>query len=146
MRRRILLVEDNPDDADLTVSVMREHGVDAEISVVEDGVEALAYLGLDAGSASRELPDLLLVDLKLPRMGGLELLERLRAEERTSHLPVVILTSSIEDEDVASSYALGANSYVRKPVDYDEFVEVARKLGEYWLDVNHPPPARTARP
>ena len=146
MKRRILLVEDNPDDAELTVSVIREHGVDADIVVVEDGVDALAYLGVDGEAASEELPDLLLVDLKLPRMGGLELLQRLRSEDRTRHLPVVILTSSIEDEDVASSYALGANSYVRKPVDYDEFVEVARKLGEYWLDVNHPPPARLARP
>ena len=131
--KRILLVEDNPDDIELTVSVIKDHGVAAEIDVVEDGVEALAYM-------AQRVPDLMLVDLKLPRMNGLDLLRRIRADERTKHVPVVILTSSIEEEDVASSYASGANSYVRKPVDYDEFVQVARKLGEYWLAINQPPP------
>ncbi len=132
MKRKILLVEDNPDDVELTVSVINAH-VDAKIDVVEDGVDALEYL-------TRTLPDLMLVDLKLPRMSGVELLQKLRADPRTSHIPVVILTSSIEGDDVAKCYASGANSYVRKPVDYDEFVQVARKLGEYWLDINQPPP------
>ena len=134
MKRTILLVEDNPDDVELTVTVIREHGIDAEIDVAEDGVEALAYL-------ARKVPDLMLLDLKLPRLDGLEVLRRIRADARTRHLPIVILTSSIEDRDIATSYASGCNSYVRKPVDYDEFVEVARKLGEYWLQINQPPPA-----
>ncbi|MBA3393326.1 MAG: response regulator [Deltaproteobacteria bacterium] len=141
--RRILLVEDNADDIELTRSVLQEHRVDARIEVVEDGVEALAYLS--AAAVAGELPELLIVDLNLPRMGGLELLRQVRADSRFRHLPVVILTSSIADADVAASYELGANSYVRKPVDYDEFVLAARKLGEYWLDINHPSSADTPR-
>jgi two-component system response regulator len=137
MKRTILLVEDNPDDVELTVTVIREHGIDAQIDVVEDGVEALAYL-------EHKVPDLMLLDLNLPRVGGLEVLRRIRADARTRHIPIVVLTSSIEEQDVATSYASGANSYVRKPVDYDEFVEVARKLGEYWLAINQPPPVTQA--
>jgi len=127
----ILLVEDNPDDIELTVSTLKQHGVAADIAVAEDGVEALEYL------SSHDVPDLLVVDLKLPRMNGLELLQRMRADPRTRLVPVVVLTSSIEEEDVARCYEAGANSYVRKPVNYDEFVGVARKLGDYWLNVNH---------
>ena len=127
----ILLVEDNPDDIELTVSTLKQHGVAADIAVAEDGVEALEYL------SSHDVPDLLVVDLKLPRMNGLELLQRMRADPRTRVVPVVVLTSSIEEEDVARCYEAGANSYVRKPVNYDEFVGVARKLGDYWLNVNH---------
>ncbi|MBA3821182.1 MAG: response regulator [Deltaproteobacteria bacterium] len=141
MTRTILLVEDNPDDAELTASVLRDHSLDAIIDLAEDGLDALEYLagtGRHAASEPR-LPDLMLLDLKLPRMSGLELLAQLRADPRTRLIPVVILTSSLEDDDVARGYALGANSYVRKPVDYDEFVVIARKLGEFWLDVNHPP-------
>ncbi len=144
--KRILLVEDNPDDVELTIGVLREHTVSASVDVVEDGVEALDYLaGTGAYAATgRRSPDLLLVDLNLPRMGGIELLRRLRTMPETRHLPIVILTSSIEEEDIASSYASGANSYVRKPVNYDEFVIVARKLGEYWLHINQPPPVQVS--
>lgn len=127
----ILLVEDNPDDIELTVSTLKQHGVAADIAVAEDGVEALEYL------SSHDVPALLVVDLKLPRMNGLELLQRMRADPRTRIVPVVVLTSSIEEEDVARCYEAGANSYVRKPVNYDEFVGVARKLGDYWLNINH---------
>ena len=132
MKHQILLVEDNADDVELTVSVLKEHWTAAEVAVVEDGVEALAYI-------AKRVPDLMLVDLKLPRMSGLELLRRVRGDPKVRHVPIVILTSSIEEEDVANSYAAGANSYVRKPVDYDEFVAIARKLGEYWLAINQPP-------
>ncbi|MDQ3364530.1 MAG: response regulator [Myxococcota bacterium] len=144
MKRTILLVEDNPDDAELTASVLRDHGLDATVDLAEDGLDALEYLaGTGRHPASEpRLPDLMLLDLKLPRMGGLELLAQIRSDPRTRMIPVVILTSSIEDDDVAKGYALGANSYVRKPVNYDEFVVVARKLGEFWLDVNHPPMCR----
>ena len=138
MTRRILLVEDNPDDVELTVRTLEEHGVDAQIDVADDGVHALAYI------AEHELPDLLVLDLNLPRMSGLEVLQRLRDDKRTRRLPIVVLTSSIEDEDVARCYDSGANSYIRKPVDYDEFVGVARKIGDYWLQINHPPPTRSS--
>jgi two-component system, response regulator len=147
MRRTILVVEDNPDDAELTAAVLRQQRTDAVIDVVADGLDALDYLG---GRGSHEgrgpaTPALILLDLKMPRMGGLELLRRLRADERTRRLPVVVLTSSMEETDRRTSYDLGANGYVRKPVDFDQFVEVARKLGDYWLDVNEPPPGDAAR-
>lgn len=130
MTKRVLLVEDNPDDIELTVSALRQHA-HAEIDVAEDGVEALAYL-----ERAAVLPDLILLDLKLPRMTGLQLLERLREDPRMRRLPVVVLTSSMEQSDVAASYDLGANSYVRKPVDFEEFIELAGKIGDYWLRVN----------
>jgi two-component system, response regulator len=130
----ILLVEDNPDDAELTLVTLRDLGIGDQIEVVDDGVEAVAYL------AAHDVPDLMIVDLKLPRMTGLEVVAHVRADARTRAVPVIVLTSSVEDDDVRRCYDAGANSYVRKPVDYDEFVTVARLVGEYWLGINHPAP------
>lgn len=143
MRRRILLVEDNPDDAELTTAALHEHAGDVEIAVAEDGVEALEYLRSEGRFADRPgaLPDVVLLDLKLPRLDGLEVLRQIRSDLRTRRLPVVILTSSTEEQDLARSYDGGANSYVRKPVDFDEFARVAERLGVYWLELN-----RTAAP
>lgn len=138
----ILLVEDNPDDADLTVRAFQKNNVNNRIVVVGDGTEALDYLFGSNGSPPGELPQVVLLDLNLPRLGGLEVLRRVRAEERTRLLPVVILTSSDEDRDVVDGYRLGANSYVRKPVDFENFIEAARQLGLYWLLLNRPPPDR----
>jgi len=134
----ILLVEDNPDDEALTRRALQKNNVTNEMVVAHDGQEALDYL-FGAG----RLPQLILLDLKLPKIDGLEVLRRLRAEERTRLLPVVILTSSNEERDLVTSYSLGANSYVRKPVDFKEFTEAARQLGVYWLLLNEPPPPRT---
>ena len=133
----ILLVEDNPDDEALTRRALQRNNVKNELIVARDGQEALDYL-LGGG----RLPHLILLDLKLPKIDGLEVLRRLRADERTRLLPVVILTSSNEERDLVSSYRLGANSYVRKPVDFNEFSEAARQLGLYWLLLNEPPPQR----
>jgi two-component system, response regulator len=134
----ILLVEDNPDDAELAARAFQKSGVKNEIALARDGVEALDYLFATGPYADRPpvRPDLVLLDLKLPRLGGLEVLQRLRASERTRHLPVVILTSSEQEQDIVQSYDLGANSYVRKPVDYGEFAEAARQLVSYWLVLN----------
>ena len=134
----ILLIEDNPDDEALTRRALQKNNVTNEMVVAHDGQEALDYL-FGAG----RLPQLILLDLKLPKIDGLEVLRRLRAEERTRLLPVVILTSSNEERDLVTSYSLGANSYVRKPVDFKEFTEAARQLGVYWLLLNEPPPPRT---
>jgi CheY-like chemotaxis protein len=129
-----LLVEDNPDDEQLTLRAMRLSEVPNVVRVARDGVEALdALLG---DSAPQPLPDLVLLDLKLPKLSGLEVLARIRAESATRSLPVVVLTSSDEDRDIVESYSLGANSYIRKPVDFDEFVEVVHQLGLYWLSMN----------
>jgi len=139
----ILLVEDNPDDEALTLRALRRAKVGNEIVVTHDGVEALDYLfgtGAHAGRDTRELPQVMLLDLKLPRIDGLEVLRRVRADARTRVLPVVILTSSNEDRDRIAGYELGANSYVRKPVDFNEFVDAVRQLGLYWLLLNQPPP------
>ncbi len=136
----VLLVEDNPDDEELTVEALREQGVVNEIRVAHDGQEALDCL-LGDHSAS-ELPKLVLLDLKLPKVDGLEVLRRLRQDERTKLLPVAILTSSAEENDLVKSYTSGANCYVRKPVDFEEFCEVARTMGLFWLLINQPPPAR----
>jgi two-component system response regulator len=139
----ILLVEDNPDDVDLTLRAFKKSNVANEVVVVRDGVEALDYLfatGPHAGRAADDLPQLVLLDLKLPRLDGLQVLERVRAHPKTKLLPVVILTSSTEERDLAKGYALGANSYVRKPVDFQEFVEAVRQLGLYWLLLNQRPP------
>lgn len=139
----ILLVEDNPDDAALTLHALEANRMTNPVAVVRDGVEALDYLfgtGIHAGRDTSLLPALVLLDLKLPRIDGLEVLRRLRADPRTRLVPVVILTSSDEDEDRLQSYSLGANSYVRKPVDFDEFVRAAGQLGLYWLLLNSPPP------
>ena len=142
--RRILLIEDNPDDVALTLRALRTHRVANEVVVVEDGVEALEYLlgeGKYAGRDLRDQPAVVLLDLKLPKVDGLEVLRRLRADDRTRLLPVVVLTSSKEEQDLVAGYSLGANSYVRKPVDFEQFVEAVRQLGLYWLLLNEPPPA-----
>lgn len=139
----ILLVEDNPDDEALTLHALETNNISNAVIVARNGVEALDYLfgtGAYAGRDLRILPAVVLLDLKLPKIDGLEVLRRVRADTRTHLLPVVILTSSNEDEDRLKGYALGANSYVRKPVDFDEFVRAAGQLGLYWLLLNEAPP------
>ena len=130
----ILLVEDNPDDEALTVMALR--GVPATLEVARDGQEAMDYLTNDG----KALPRLVLLDLKLPKIDGLEVLRRIREDDRTRLTPVVVLTSSNAPNDVVASYRLGANSYVRKPINFDQFSETIRQLGTYWLAVNEPPP------
>lgn len=139
----ILLVEDNPRDEALTLRALRKSNLANEVVVARDGVQALEYFfGDDATSdeGASVIPQLVLLDLKLPKVDGLEVLRRLRANERTRRLPVVIFTSSSEDEDMIASYSLGANSYVRKPVDFERFLEATRQLGLYWLVLNETPP------
>jgi CheY-like chemotaxis protein len=139
----ILLVEDNPDDAALIRRVLKKHSVANRIVEAHDGVEALDYLfgtGAHAGRDLRQQPHLVLLDLKLPKLDGLEVLRRIRSDPRTRLQPVVILTSSKEEKDIVTSYGLGANSYVRKPVDFAEFSEAIRQLGFYWLLFNETPP------
>ncbi|HEV7555011.1 MAG TPA: response regulator [Kofleriaceae bacterium] len=146
MTKIILLVEDNPTDEKLTVRAFKKSGIANEIFVVRDGAEALDFVfasGPHAARTAQELPSIVLLDLKLPRIDGLEVLRRIRADERTKLLPVVVLTSSKEDEDIARSYSLGANAYVRKPVEFAEFVEAAKTLGLFWLLLNEPPPTRS---
>ena len=141
--RAILLVEDNPDDEALTLRAFKKHNITNEVVVAHDGAEALEYLFGTGRYAGRDLdvtPQLILLDLKLPKVDGLEVLRQLRADDRTRLLPVVVLTSSTEERDLVESYRLGANSYVRKPVDFTQFVEAARQLGLYWLLMNQPPP------
>jgi two-component system, response regulator len=134
----ILLVEDNPDDADLAKRAFEMGASRPTVALARDGVEALDYLFGTGTYTSNPpgLPDVVLLDLKLPRVDGLEVLRRLRADERTRYLPIVIMTSSLRPDDVEQSYALGANSYVRKPVDFSQFLETANALGAYWLTVN----------
>ena len=142
-QRLILLVEDNDDDVELTLRALRRNRVANRVDVVRDGAEALDYLfatGTYAKRDARDIPQLVLLDLKLPKVGGLEVLERLRGDPRTKRLPVVILTSSNVESDLARSYDLGANSYILKPVDFDRFIEAVRHLGLYWLLLNEPPP------
>ena len=139
----ILLVEDNEDDVDLTLRALKRNNIRNEVVVARDGVEALDYLwgtGAHAGRDTAQMPQVILLDLKLPKIDGLEVLRRVRSDERTKLLPVVILTSSKEQQDMVESYSLGANSYVRKPVDFNQFVEAVRQLGLYWLVLNEPPP------
>ena len=138
----ILLVEDNPDDVALTLRSLRQNGLANKVVVVGDGAEALDYLFRTGSYADREpgrLPEVVLLDLKLPKIDGLEVLRRIRADERTKLLPVVVLTSSDEEKDLVKSYKLGANSYVRKPVDFAQFSEAVRQLRLYWLLLNVPP-------
>ena len=139
----ILLVEDNEDDVDLTLRALKRNNIKNEVVVARDGVEALDYLwgtGTYAGRDISQMPQVILLDLKLPKVDGLEVLRQLRSDERTKLLPVVILTSSKEQQDLVEGYSLGANSYVRKPVDFNQFVEAVRQLGLYWLVLNEPPP------
>lgn len=141
----ILLVEDNPDDEELTLMALQKNNILNEVVVARDGVEALEYLfgeGENSFLPRRILPTLILLDLKLPRVDGLEVLKRIRGDDRTRMLPVVVLTSSREDSDLLESYALGCNSYVRKPVDFAQFVEATRQLGLYWLLLNECPPVK----
>jgi two-component system response regulator len=141
--RVILLVEDNPSDEELTLRALKKSNILNRVVVVRDGVEALDYLFSRGSHASRpadEIPQVVLLDLKLPKIDGLEVLRAIRADDRTKLLPVVVLTSSIQEQDVVSSYGLGANSYVRKPVDFTQFVEAVRQLGLYWLVINQPLP------
>jgi two-component system response regulator len=139
----ILLVEDNPDDEALTLHALKKSNITHKIIVTRNGAEALDYLfgtGAYAGRDPHDLPLVVLLDLKLPKIDGLEVLRRIRDDERTQLLPVVLLTSSNEEEDRLKGYMLGANSYVRKPVDFDEFVRAAGQLGLYWILLNEPPP------
>ena len=140
----ILLVEDNPDDELLMLRALRKNKVTGEVVVARDGVEALDYLfgeGSYAGRDTTVMPQLILLDLKLPRIDGLEVLRRLRSDERTRLLPVVILTSSREQQDMLDGYGLGANSYVRKPVNFEQFVRAVEQLKRYWLILNEAPPS-----
>ena len=142
-KKAILLVEDNPDDEALTLRAFKKSNILNEVVVARDGAEALDYLfatGLYAGRDTSVMPEVILLGLRLPKMDGLEVLRRLRADERTRLLPVVILTSSKEEQDIINGYSLGANSYIRKPVDFRRFTEAIRQLGMYWLVLNEPPP------
>jgi two-component system, response regulator len=141
----ILLVEDNADDEELIRIALQEHNIMSQLIVVHSGAEALDYLfgpGTSTGRGQGMMPHLILLDVKLPKVHGLEVLRRLRADNRTMLLPVVILTSSNEEKDVLTGYSLGANSYIRKPVDYVQYTEAVRQLGLYWLVLNEPPPRR----
>jgi two-component system response regulator len=143
-RKIILLVEDNPDDVVLTQRALKKSNITNEMVVAGDGMEALDYLfgtGEREGRDTPVLPVLILLDLKLPRVDGLEVLRRIRAHDRTRLLPTVILTSSKEEQDLITGYRLGANSYIRKPVDFDQFARAINQLGLYWLVLNEPPPA-----
>jgi two-component system response regulator len=141
--REILLVEDNPSDVALTRRAFTKSAIKNPLVVAEDGQQALDYLmggGAQAGGNAGDLPVLILLDLKLPRIDGLEVLRRIRAAPRTRRIPVVILTSSLEEHDIAAGYDLGVNSYIRKPVDFKQFADVIEQLGRYWLVINQPPP------
>lgn len=142
----IFLVEDNPDDEELTLRAFKKKNIANEVVVARDGAEALDYLFAQGAFKDRDvsiLPAVILLDLKLPKIDGLEVLKRIRADQRTKLLPIVVLTSSKEEQDLLNSYSSGCNSYVRKPVDFDSFAEAIAQLGLYWLVLNEPPPMRT---
>lgn len=139
----ILLVEDNPDDEELTLLAFRKNNIKNEVAVARDGVEALDFLFARSAYAHRsheKMPSVILLDLKLPKLDGLEVLRQIRSVESTRHIPVVVLTSSREEQDLITSYDLGCNSYVRKPVNFEQFIEATRQLGLYWLLLNEIPP------
>ena len=139
LNKTILLVEDNPDDVTLTLRALKQYHVESEVVVARDGLEALDYLfgmGAHAGRDVSRMPQLILLDLKLPKIDGMEVLRRIRADNRTCLLPVVILTSSREEQDLVDGYTFGANSYICKPVDFEQFVETVRQLNLYWLALN----------
>ena len=147
-KKVILLVEDNPDDVDLTLRALKQGNILNEVVVARDGVEALDYLfgtGAHAGRDLSIMPTVVMLDLQLPKIGGLEVLRRLRADERTKLLPVVILTSSKEEQDLINGYELGANSYIRKPVDFVKFTKSVSQLCLYWLVLNERPPERRSK-
>lgn len=140
--KTILLVEDNPDDEALTLRALKKNNVMNQVIVARDGIEALDYLFAREEHAKRdprELPTMILLDLKLPRLDGLQVLREIRANEKTRLLPVIILTSSREQQDLVAGYSLGANSYIRKPVDFDQFLDAVKQLGLYWLVLNEMP-------
>ena len=142
----ILLVEDNSSDEELTLRALRKNNIANQVVVARDGAEALDYLfakGAHAGRKTKDIPEIVLLDLNLPRIGGIEVLRAIRADERTKILPVVVLTSSKEDRDLMGSYQSGANSYIVKPVDFMQFAEAVRQLGMYWLVLNQRPPMAT---
>jgi two-component system response regulator len=148
MIRHILLVEDNPSDEKLTLMAFKKQNLEQKIHVVRDGEEALDYLYAQNGYAERnhlDLPQLVILDLKLPKVNGLEVLARIRQEAVTTLLPVVILTSSVEDKDLVESYRLGVNSYIQKPVNFNDFLEAVRQLSLYWLFLNYNPPLSLSR-
>jgi two-component system response regulator len=141
----ILLVEDNADDEKLTLRALKKNNISNEVVVARNGAEALDYLfgtGTHSGRDTSHMPQVVLLDLNIPKIDGLEVLRQMRGNERTKLLPVVILTSSNEEQDRLSGYGFGANSYVRKPVDFNQFIEAVRQLGLYWLVLNEQPPAR----
>src|SRR3990172_10367581 len=142
INRTILLVEDNPDDEALTLRALKKKNILNDINVVRDGVEALDYLfgtGPYVSRKNEHNPAVILLDLKLPKIDGLDVLKKMRANEKTKNIPVVVLTSSKEEKDIINSYNFGANSYIRKPVQFEEFTEAVGQLGLYWLLLNHPP-------
>ena len=143
--KTILLVEDNPDDEALTLRALKKNNILNKMTVAHDGQQALDYF-FGEGASTNPLPSLVLLDLKLPKIDGLEVLRRMRADQRTCMQPVVILTSSNEEQDIVTGYRLGANSYICKPVDFSQFMEAIKQLGLYWLMLNEPAPAQREQP
>ena len=143
VKKTILLIEDNPDDIFLTERAFKKSNIVNELIIVRDGAEALDFLFAEGKYKDRDssiMPELILLDLKMPKMDGLQVLKRIREDERTKQLPVVVLTTSKEEKDIVNSYCLGANSYITKPVDFNQFINAVNQLGLYWLVLNQPPP------